>query len=224
MQEQSSGNSFVLDLQLFADGGDGADGADGGTDGADGGADSTDGGKDTKDGTKGSNAGKSETEREAEVQKRINDAVEKALKKAEKEYQKKAEAEKKKAEELSRLSEEERRKAELEAKEQELATKEKDYQRNVLKLEMVKVLTERNVPVEFMDYFIAEDSEATLKRITDFEKQFKKAVQAAVDEKLKKTEPPAGNSGKNGGSEDGVPDAGTKNGFLDIIHKNQSKR
>ena len=71
MQKQSSGNPFILDLQLFADGGDGTDGADGGTDGADGGADGADGNKDTKDGTKGSNAGKSEAEREAEVQKRI---------------------------------------------------------------------------------------------------------------------------------------------------------
>ena len=222
MQEQASGEPFVFDLQLFADGGDGAEGADGGENtGKD-----ADGGKGTDGDKKGDSegAGKSEAEREAEVQKRIQDAVAKAVKKTEADLKKKLEAEKKEAERLSKLSEEERRKAELEAKEQELAAKEKDYQRNVLKLEMVKVLTERNIPVEFMDYFIAEDSESTLKRITDFEKAYKKAIQDGVDAKLKKTEPPAGNGSKNGGSEDGGQDAGVKNGFFDIIYKNQSKR
>lgn len=213
---------FDFGLQRFADGGDGAEGADGGENTGKG----VEGDKGTDGGKKGDSdgAGKSEAEREAEVQKRIDDAVAKAVKKTEAEFRRKAEAEKKEAERLSKLSEEERRKAELEAKEQELATKEKDYQRNVLKLEMVKVLTERNIPVEFMDYFIAEDSESTLKRITDFEKAYKKAIQDGVDAKLKSTEPPIGKSGKNNapGAED--QDAGVKNGFFDTIYKNQSKR
>ena len=217
--------NFEFDLQRFAaeggtEGNSGSEGSDGGDKAGEG----ANGGKGTESGKNGDSegAGKPDAEREAEVQKRIEKAVTEAVEKARKEYQKKAEEERRKAEQLSRLSEEERRKAELEAKEQELAAKEKEYQRNVLKLEMVKVLTERNIPVEFMDYFITEDSETTLKRITDFEKAYKKAVKDAVDEKLKGTVPPAGS---NGGKPDGNgEDAGVKNGFFDTIYKNQSKR
>ena len=100
---------FLMDLQLFADGGDagGSDGADAGT-GKD---NAKDGGNTgTKDGGDG---GKTDPARDAEVQKRIDDAVAAAQKKWEKEYQKKAEAAQKEADRLSKLSEDERKKAEL---------------------------------------------------------------------------------------------------------------
>lgn len=213
---------FDFDLQLFADGGtgDAAGDSGGGKDAGEG--KPSDSGKKTPTDKAGADNAEDTAAKEAELQKKIDDAVAKAQKKWEKEYQKKAEAEKKEAERLSKLSEEERRKAELESKEQELAAKEKEYQRNILKLEMVKVLTERSIPVEFMDYFITDDSESTLKRITDFEKQYKKAIKDAVDEKLKGRAPAAGAEGGQAGN--GNPAAGVKNGFFDAITKNQSKR
>lgn len=206
---------FLMDLQLFADGGDagGSDGADAGT-GKDNAKDGGNAG--TKDGGDG---GKADPARDAEVQKRIDDAVAAAQKKWEKEYQKKAEAAKKEADRLSKLSEDERKKAELENTRKELETKEKELQIKELKLEMVKVLSDRQIPVEFMDFLISEDSESTMKNITTFEAALKKLVEARVNEKLKGRAPKAGDgTGGNGGG------AGVENGFFKAIYDNQVKR
>lgn len=207
---------FIMDLQLFADGGD-AGGSDGANDA---------GGKDdnTKDGKAGSakeggEGGKTDPAKDAEVQKRIDDAVAAAQKKWEKEYQKKAEAAKKEADRLSKLSEDERKKAELENTRKELEAKEKELQTKELKLEMVKVLSDRKIPVEFMDFLISEDSESTMKNITTFEVALKKLVEAQVNEKLKGKAPKAGDgTGGNGGG------TGVENGFFKAIHDNQVKR
>ena len=204
---------FSFDLQRFADGGDGGDaGAAGGDNDDDAGAAGGDNG--------GDDAGNDSNQNDdAAVQARIDAAVTAAQKKWEKNYQKKAAAAKKEADRLSKLSEDERAKEELEANRKELEAKEQELTRKELKLEMVKVLAKRNIPVQFMDYLIADDNESTLKRITDFEKEYKKAVEAGVNEKLKGKAPQAGGStlGGKGG-------AGVKNGFFEAIYKNQARR
>ena len=202
---------FLFDLQRFADGGDGAGDTGAPADNADNNADNADSSAD--------DTSKDSKEQEADTQARIDAAVAAAQKKWEQSYQKKAAAAKKEAARLSKLSEDERAKEELEASRKELETKEQELTRKELKLEMVKVLAKRNIPVQFMDYLIDDDNESTLKRITDFEKEFKKAIEAGVNEKLKGKAPQAGGSalGGKGG-------AGVKNGFFDAIYKNQSKR
>lgn len=203
---------FSFDLQRFADGG-----GDGGDAGAAGGENNDDGADDGADDT-GTGDGSNQND-DAAVQARIDAAVTAAQKKWEKSYQKKAAAAKKEADRLSKLSEDERAKEELEANRKELEAKEQELTRKELKLEMVKVLAKRNIPVQFMDYLIADDNESTLKRITDFEKEYKKAVEAGVNEKLKGKAPQAGGStlGGKGG-------AGVKNGFFEAIYKNQARR
>ena len=87
---------------------------------------------------------------------------------------------------------------------------------------LAQMLADRKIPVQFMDYLIAEDNESTLSRITAFEKEFKKAVEAGVNEKLKGKAPTAGAStGSASGASGG---AGVTNGFFDAIYKNQVKR
>lgn len=203
---------FSFDLQRFADGG--GDGGDAGAAGGENNDDGADDGADDTDTGDGSNQND-----DAAVQARIDAAVTAAQKKWEKSYQKEAAAAKKEADRLSKLSEDERAKEELEASRKELETKEQELTRKELKLEMVKVLAKRNIPVQFMDYLIADDNESTLKRITDFEKEYKKAVEAGVNEKLKGKAPQAGGStlGGKGG-------AGVKNGFFEAIYKNQARR
>lgn len=158
-------------------------------------------------------------EQEADVQKRIDDALTQAKARWEKEYQKKADKAKKEAERLSKLSDAERAKEEQEAIKKELEAKEKELNRKELKLEMVKVLSDRKIPVEFMDYLIADDNESTMDRIKTFDKQFKKAVEAAVNEKLKGKAPKAGGTGAGGAS-----NGASKNGFFEAIYKNQARR
>lgn len=205
-------NSLDFDLQLFAGGEGGADGAAGGEGNAPAGASDAGGGDKLKDTPP---QGKPE-----DVQAKIDAAVAAAKAKWEKDYQKKAEAEKKEKERLSKLSGDERKAAELENNRKELEAKEAELKKKELKLEMVNVLADRSIPVQFMDYLLAEDNESTMKRITTFEKEFKKAVEAGVNEKLKGKVPVAGASGAAGAS----GGAGVTNGFFDAIYKNQVKR
>lgn len=206
-------NKFIFDIQRFADGGDaGGDGSAGndatGAEGAAG----------------GDNKPKSDPpeNKPDDTQVKIDAAVAARLAEAkakwEKEYQKKAAAEQKEKERLSKLSEDERRAAELENSRKELEAKEAELKKKELRLEMVKVLADRKIPVQFMDYLIDADSESTLARITTFEKEFKKAVEDGVNERLKGKAPAAG------GTRTGDSGAGVSNGFFDAIYKNQVKR
>lgn len=140
-------------------------------------------------------------------------------KKREAAIKKEVDRQKKEAERLSRLSEEERQKAEIENARHELEIKEKELQRKELLLEMTKVLDERKIPVKFMEYLIADDNESTLKRITDFEREYKKAIEDGVNERLKGKTPPAG-----GKSQVGSGNVRVKDGFIKTILDNQAKR
>jgi phage scaffold protein len=202
-------HKFDFDLQRFADG----DGT------------ASDGGSvDADKGANGESKPKSDPpeNKPDDTQMKIDAAVAARLAEAkakwEKEYQKKATAEQKEKERLSKLSEDERKAAELENSRKELEAKEAELKKKELRLEMVKVLADRKIPVQFMDYLIAEDSESTLVRITTFEKAFKKAVEDGVNERLKGKAPAAG------GTRTGENGAGVTNGFFDAIYKNQVKR
>ena len=197
---------FDFDLQLFAGGDSGSEGSVGGTEGNPAGATDAGGGENKPEDT----------------QAKIDAAVAAAKAKWEKDYQKKAAAAQKEKERLSKLSEDERKAAELENSRKELEAKEAELKKKELKLEMVKVLADRKIPVQFMDYLIAEDNESTLSRITAFEKEFKKAVEAGVNEKLKGKAPTAGASA--GGAAGASGGAGVTNGFFDAIYNNQVKR
>ena len=215
MQEQTN-DPFLFDLQLFADGGGdggGKDSPDAG-DGGNAGADKPDAGD------KGGDKGK-ELKTPEEVDTAVKAAIAEAKAAWEKEYKQKAEQERKEAERLSKLSEEQKRQEELENLRKELSAKESELKQRELREEMTKVLEQRSIPLAFMDYFITDDSESTLKRITDFEKAYKKAIADGVDAKLKSTVPPGGGGGSAGGGGNPNP---SKNGFLDIIRKNQAKK
>ena len=164
---------------------------------------------------------------EVDIDTKINEAISKAqkaweadLKKREAAHQKELERQKKEAERLSTLSDEERQKAEIENGRKELEVKEKELQRKELMLEMTKVLAERKIPVQFMEYLIADDNESTLERIKTFEKEYKAAIEAAVNEKLKGKTPPSGAGNNN----DSGNTPRVRNGFMKIIADNQVKR
>ncbi|MGP1575687.1 DUF4355 domain-containing protein [Selenomonas sp.] len=206
---------FDFDLQLFAGGDSGSEGSAGGTEGDPAGATDAGGGENKA-------TGEPAQDKPEDTQAKIVAAVAAAKAKWEKDYQKKAAAAQKEKERLSKLSEDERKAAELENSRKELEAKEAELKKKELKLEMVKVLADRKIPVQFMDYLIAEDNESTLSRITAFEKEFKKAVEAGVNEKLKGKTPPAGASA--GSASEASGGAGVTNGFFDAIYKNQVKR
>jgi hypothetical protein len=51
-------------------------------------------------------------------------------------------------------------------------------------LEATKVLANRELPIEFVDYIVAEDADTMMENITTFEKAFKAAVADAVAKKI----------------------------------------
>lgn len=84
--------------------------------------------------------------------------------------------------------------AEMEKTRAELEAKIAAFEREKLKYETAKTLGEKKLPVEFAEYLIAEDEEKTQARIKKFETEYLKAVEAAVNEKLKGSAPPSGNA------------------------------
>ena len=110
------------------------------------------------------------------------------------------------------MSEERISDAEFEAQRLELDKKIAAFEREKLKYETAKALGEKKLPVEFAEYLIAEDSEQTTARIKVFEENYRKAVEAAVNERLKGSAPPSGKS------------APAPNNFMKTIYANQIKR
>lgn len=159
---------------------------------------------------------------ELDIQAKIDAAVSKVTARLEAEYKKREAEAKKEAERLSKLSDDERQKAELENTRKELEAQRAEFEREKIKYEAAKVLAQRNLPVEFVEYLIAEDNAKTLDRITTFEKRFKKAIEDGVNEKLKGKSPTSG--GKSVGVE--VSTGGSVNNakILDIIRRNQIAR
>lgn len=151
-----------------------------------------------------------------DIQVKIDAAVSKATAKFEAELKKRELAAKQEAERLSKLSDDERAKAELETMRSELAAKEAILNRKEREIEMTKVLEKRGIPLKFMDFFITDDNESTLDRITSFEKEYKKAIEDGVNERLK------GKTPKN--SSTPSADNLAKNGFFTTILENQIKR
>ena len=139
------------------------------------------------------------TENSPDVQTLINEAFKKF--KAELETERKdRESAKKEAERLSKLSDDERAKAELETARHEIELEKSNLERERNKYETTQVLAKRGLPIEFTEYLIAENNEKTLERITTFEKAYKKAIEAAVNEKLKgKIPASSGNNVENSG-------------------------
>ena len=139
---------------------------------------------------------KTYTEQEvAELLQREGDRrVTSALKKQQKQFESKiAEAEKPRG-----MDEAQRQQYEFEQKVKELEAREKEFNLAQNKLEASKVLANRNLPVEFVDYIVAEDADTMLENINIFEKAFKAAVADAVNKKIASPTPKSGSVKQTG--------------------------
>ena len=139
---------------------------------------------------------KTYTEQEvAELLQREGDRrVTSALKKQQKQFESKiAEAEK-----LRGMDEAQRQQYEFEQRVKELEAREKEFNLAQNKLEASKVLANRNLPVEFVDYIVAEDADTMLENINIFEKAFKAAVADAVNKKIASPTPKSGSVKQTG--------------------------
>ena len=123
---------------------------------------------------------------EAKEEKTFTQAeLDKILNKKFAQWQKKTEEAKQEAERRAKLTEAE--KLAEERKEFEAMRKQFEYEKRVNSTS--KTLASNNLPVEFADFLIAEDDEATTQRVDLFKNAFNEAVEKSVTQRLKGNTP-----------------------------------
>lgn len=182
-----------MNLQFFAEGGDGGTGDDAGADGGNGGG----------SGTGGSDGGGLEGNEplsfedflkregnQAEFDRRVQKAVNTAVSNAQKKWKALADDKLSEAEKLAKMTKEEKAEYLQKKKESELSEREAAITRKELMAEAKNTLTEKKLPVGLAEVLDYTDAESCNKSIAAVEKAFQEAVEAAVEERLKGGKPP----------------------------------
>ena len=169
-----------LDLQLFADDGEGISETPANEKGEE---------------EKGNEGAEVKTFTEEEVQARIQSESDKrvteALKTARAKWEKEEAGAKKEAERLQSLSQKEREE-ELKAKQlKELEETKAELERVYLERDTIDRLAEENVPVQFKDFLMGVDAQSTNENIKAFKEVYEAEVQKGVEERLKGKTPSA---------------------------------
>lgn len=102
------------------------------------------------------------------------------------------------AEKLRGMDEAQRKEYEFEQKLAEFEQQKKEFALTQNKLEATKVLAERKLPTQFVDYIVAEDAETMMDNITRFETLFKACVADAVSSRISAGTPKGSSSGQVG--------------------------
>lgn len=129
------------------------------------------------------------------IQKEADKRVTQALKKQQAKFEK-AQSE---AEKLRTMDETQRKEYEFQQKLEEFEAQKREFTITQNKLEASKVMAERGLPIQFVDYIVAEDADTMLENITTFEMAFKSAVADAVSAKIATGTPKGATSTKQTG-------------------------
>lgn len=190
MKQLSNELNYLFDLQLFADESETGQ--------------SDDSGDDTKSNTdvkeqKGDSSGEVPKYTDADLDKIISRKMAEITKKAEKESQKKAEAER-----LVNMTEQEKKDHRLAELEKELEKMKKDSALSAMGRTARSILSDKGIHVSdaLVSNLISEDADATKAAVESFAKEFDKAVEEAVAEKLKGNAPKTSKAGKGITKED----------------------
>lgn len=170
-------NKLNMNLQLLAsdDGSEGAEANSGQCEGA-------------EEQTQNNNEGSESQENTITMtQEQLNAMFDKKYaqwkKKSEKEMQEKA-RKVEEAEKLKRMSEQERQQAEMKKQLDEFNKMKLEMAKEKLLNQTSKELAARNLPIEFSEFVMAGDSEATMERLNVFNEKFTAAVKKEVDRQV----------------------------------------
>lgn len=137
-----------------------------------------------------------EAAKQEAAEKEAERRVAKVLSKKQSEWQeakdKELEEAKSEAAKLAKMSAEERAKAEADKRQGELEKREKAINLREYRYEAKHQLEENGLPDSFVDMVLSEDAETTKNNIGAIKAEFDKAIEAAVNEKLKGNNPKAG--------------------------------
>ena len=179
-----------MNLQLFAEGGDGA-GADGGNGGGSG-EDEGAGGE----GGAGSDTPPSFDDflktggNQAEFDRRVQKAVNTAVTKAQEKWQALADDKLSEAEKLAKMTKEEKAQYMQQKREKELTDREAAITRKELMAEAKNNLASDGLPQELAEVLDYSDADTCKKSMEKVKEVFQRAVETAVEEKLKGGKPP----------------------------------
>lgn len=180
-----------MNIQFFADPGEGG-GSAGGTGGTGDGGAGTNGGQQSFDDFLKGDGNQEEFNRR--VQKAVNVAVDKAQKK----WKIMTDDQVSEAEKLAAMTKEEKAEYMRQKQEKDLATREANITKRELMAEAKNTLAEKNLPVSLAEVLNYTDADSCKQSIEAVEKAFQEAVQAAVEEKLKGGKPPKKAPGGSG--------------------------
>lgn len=122
---------------------------------------------------------------EADFQSEVDRRLTTAQKKWEKSQQSRiAEASK-----LAAMNEEEKYKYQLESRDKELSEREAQLSIKENKIEALKIMGEKNIPLSLIDFIVTPDADSMMDNIKLFDKAFKNAVKAEVEVRLKGSTP-----------------------------------
>ena len=182
-----------MNLQLFAEGGDGA-GADGGNGGGSG------------EGARGEGGAGGDTPpsfddflktggNQAEFDRRVQKAVNTAVTKAQEKWQALADDKLSEAEKLAKMTKEEKAQYMQQKREKELTDREAAITRKELMAEAKNTLASDGLPQELAEVLNYSDADTCKKSMEKVKEVFQRAVETAVEEKLKGGKPPKKASG-----------------------------
>ena len=177
-----------MNLQLFAEGGDGA-GADDGNGGGSGegaGGEGGAGGDTPPSFDDFLKTGGNQAEFDRRVQKAVNTAVTKAQEK----WQALADDKLSEAEKLAKMTKEEKAQYMQQKKEKELTDREAAITRKELMAEAKNTLASDGLPQELAEVLDYSDADTCKKSMEKVKEVFQRAVETAVEEKLKGGKPP----------------------------------
>ena len=139
---------------------------------------------------------------ESEVAEMLQRETDRRVTAALKKQQAQSKTELAEAEKLRGMDEAQRKDYEYNQKVAELEKREREFNLAQNKLEASKVLANRGLPIEFVDYIVADDADTMLENINVFDKAFKAAVADAVSKKIASPTPKNGSVQQKGLSRD----------------------
>ena len=177
-----------MNLQLFAEGGDGvgADGGNGGGSGEGAGGEGGAGGDTPPSFDDFLKTGGNQAEFDRRVQKAVNTAVTKAQEK----WQALADDKLSEAEKLAKMTKEEKAHYMQQKREKELTDREAAITRKELMAEAKNTLASDGLPQELAEVLDYSDADTCKKSMEKVKEVFQRAVETAVEEKLKGGKPP----------------------------------
>lgn len=177
-----------MKLQIFAEGGEGGDGAGAG-DGNGGGSGIDNPGAAGPKPVSFDEFLKGDGN-QAEFDRRVQKAVNTAVTKAQQKWQALADENLSEAEKLAKMTKEEKAQYLQQKKEKELIDRETEITRKELIAEAKNTLAEKKLPAGLADVLNYADADSCSKSISAVEKAFQEAVETAVQDRLKGGKPP----------------------------------